>query len=84
MDSLSKVLDSVILEKQQQQTLPFRFSPRVAEVFVPELTKVTFGHVAHGRKTENNADLLLEVLCVFGKAQSRRSFSKVSVKLQAE
>ena len=46
-ESLSKVLDSVILEKQQQQTLPFRFFLRVAEVFVPELTEVTFGRIAH-------------------------------------
>ena len=46
MESLSKVLDSVILEKQQQ-TLPFQFFLRVAEVFVPELTKVTFGCIAH-------------------------------------
>ena len=41
MDSLSKVPDSVILEKQQQ-TLPFRFFPRVAVAFVPELTEVIF------------------------------------------
>ena len=46
MDSLSKVPDSVILEKQQQ-TVPFQFFLRVAEVFVPELTEVTFGRIAH-------------------------------------
>ena len=46
MESLSKVLDSVILEKQQQ-TLPFRVFLRVAEVIEPELTKVTCGSIAH-------------------------------------
>ena len=51
MDSLSKVPDSVILEKQQQ-TVPFQFFLRVAEVFVPELTEVTFGRIAHAWKTE--------------------------------
>ena len=51
-DSLSKVLDSVIHEKQQQ-TLPFRYFPRVAEASVSELTEVTFGYVAHARKTNN-------------------------------
>ena len=28
-----------------------------------ELAEVTLGHIAHVQKTENNADLLLEVLC---------------------
>ena len=51
MDSLSKVSDSVIHEKRQQ-TLRFQFFPRVAKVFVPELTKVTFGCIAYVRKTK--------------------------------
>ena len=68
-DSLSKVLDSVILEKQQ--TLPFRFFLRVAELFVLELTEVTFGCFAHVRKTEP-ADLLLEVLYAWVKTWNRK------------
>ena len=72
MDSLSKVPDSVILEKQQ--TLPFQFFPRVAEAFVLALTKVTFGHVAHARKTGNSADLLSEVLCACGKDTKLKKF----------
>ena len=49
--SFSKVLDSVSHEKQQQ-TLPFQFFMRVAEVFVLDFTEVTFGRVAHAWKTE--------------------------------
>ena len=62
MDSFSKVPDSVILKKQQQQTLPFQLFKRIAEAVVPELAEVTFGRVVHVRKTENSADLLSEVL----------------------
>ena len=52
-DSLSKVPDSIIHETTTiNKTLPFRFSQRVAEVFVLELTKATFGHVAQARKIE--------------------------------
>ena len=40
------------MKKQQQQTLPSQFFPRVAEVFVLELTEVTFGCIAHAWKTE--------------------------------
>ena len=72
-DSLSKVLKSVVHEKQQQQTLRFRFFPRVAEAFVPELAKVTFGHVKHVRKT-SNADLLSEVLCACAKDTKQKKF----------
>ena len=52
MDSLSKVPDSAIHEKQQQQTLPFQFFTRVAEAFVLELTEVTFWHIVHAQKAE--------------------------------
>ena len=47
MDSLSNVPDSAIHEKKKQQALPFQFFLRVVEAFVPELTKVTFGRIAH-------------------------------------
>ena len=57
MDSLSKVL-ILLFMKKQQQTRPFRFFQRVAEAFVPELTKAIFGRSMHERKTEIYADLL--------------------------
>ena len=72
MGNLLKVPDSVIYEKQQQ-TLPFRFFLRVAKVFVLELTKVTFGHVVHARKT-SNADLLLGMLCTWVKDTKQKKF----------
>ena len=84
MDSLSKVLDSVINEKQQEQTRPFQFFPRVAKAFVPELTEVTFGRVAHTRKTEVMQIYSQKCSARARKTQSRRSFSEVSVKLQAK
>ena len=40
------------MKKQQQQTLPFQFFPRVAKAFVLELAKVTFGRIVHVQKTE--------------------------------
>ena len=83
-DSLSKVPDSVTLEKQQQQTLPFRFFPRVAEAFVPELTEVTFGRFAHARRTEIMQIYSWKCSASARKTRSRRSFSEVSTKLQAE
>ena len=38
--------------KNNNTTLPFRFFPRVAKAYVLELTKFTFGRVAHAQKTE--------------------------------
>ena len=64
---------------KQLRTLPFRFSPRVAETFVPELSEATFGRVAHARK--KYADLLLEVLCACAKDTEQK---KVSLKLPEE
>ena len=84
MDSLSKVLDSVINEKQQEQTRPFQFFPKVAEAFVPELTEVTFRSVAHARKTEIMQVCSQKCSACVQKTQSRRIFFKVSAKLQAK
>ena len=83
MDSLSKVPDSVIHEKQQQ-TLPFRFFQRVAKAFVPELTEVTFGRVVHMQTTEIMQIYSWKCSVHAQKTRSRRSFSEVSAKLQAE
>ena len=43
---------SFVGEKKTKQTRPFRFSPRVAEAFVPKLTEATFECVAHAWRTE--------------------------------
>ena len=50
MNSLSKVLDSVIHKTTTNGRSDF--PPRVAEAFVPELTEATFGCVALAQKIE--------------------------------
>ena len=71
------------LKQQQQQTLLFQFFPKVAKAFVPELTKVTFGHVAHVLKTEIMQVYSRKCSVHVRKTRSRRSFLEVSAKLQA-
>ena len=85
MDSLSEVPDSVIHEKQQQQTnTVFSVFLREAEAFVPELTEDTSGRVAYARKTEIMQIYSWKCSASARKTRSRRSFSEVSTKLQAE
>ena len=75
---LSKVLASVIYEKQQQQTPCFHFFPRVAEAFVPKLTEVTFGRVVHAQKTEIVQIYFRKCSARARKTRSRRSFRQAA------
>ena len=66
-DGLSKVPDSVIYD-----------TTTIAEAFVPELTKATFGHVAHARKIEICRFAVGSVLHVRERHEAKKSFSEVS------
>ena len=62
----------------KKQTRPLQFFQRVAEAFVPELTKATFGRGVHARKTEYTG-FFSEVLCACMKdIKQKRSFAEVS------
>ena len=73
--------------KQQQQAntvfpifpeSSFRFAPRVAEVFVPELTEATFWRVAHAWKIEICRFDLGSALRIRKGHKAKKSFSEVS------
>ena len=74
MDSLSKVL-ILLFMKKQQQTRPFRFFQRVAEAFVPELTKATSGCVVHARKIEICWFALRSALCMHERHKAKKKVS---------
>ena len=57
---------------------PFRFFQRVAEAFVPELTKATLGRGAHAWKTEICRFALRSALRMCERHEAKKSFSEVS------
>ena len=81
MDSLSKVRDSVIHETTTTNKQPFRFFPRVAEAFGPELTEATFGSVVHAQKIEIWRFALGSALRVRARHEAKK---KVSPKFSGE
>ena len=85
MNSLSKVLDSVIHKTTTNGRSDF--PPRVAEAFVPELTEATFGRVVHALKIEICRFALGSALRICKRHKAKKKFpgeSIASAKLQAE